>query len=312
MTTEKGQVLASERRSKYKRNPRPVSFHLTDRDVDILHALNRYRYLRTGQVHELLFSDNATIQSARRRLRNLYHHGLIARAQPYVQVGKPAPEITYYLDRKGRNILREQGVEEVHLWRKGGEVKYHFLEHAIALSQFRIHLEKAVAAMDDVELELFIPEFQMRRAAEDYAGRKRYLLFREAFHPVHQKNFVVHPDALIVLSRRVQGTKRHLMLCLEIDRGTEGMEKIRDKLTGYQLAKEQKLFRPIADIPSFFVLFQAPNERRASSIFHALVDHVGADITRVGSAQEVTAESILSASIWRDAEGKRKAILRGS
>jgi hypothetical protein len=280
--------------------------------VEILHALNRFRYLRTGQVHELLFSENTTIQSARRRLRNLYHHGLIARAQPYVQVGKPAPEITYYLDRKGRNVLREQGIEEVHLWRKGGEVKYHFLEHAIALSQFRIHLEKAVAAMDDVELELFIPEFEMRRAAEDYAGRKRYLLFREAFHPVHQQNFVVHPDALIVLSRQVQGSKRHLMLCLEIDRGTEGLEKIRDKLTGYQLAKEQKLFRPIADIPNFFVLFQAPTERRATSIFHGLVDHVGADITRVGSAEEITAETILSANIWRDAEGKRKAIVRGS
>lgn len=89
------------------------------------------------------------------------------------------------------------------------------------------------------------------------------------------------------------------------------MEKIRDKLTGYQLAKEQNLFRPITDIPNFFVLFQAPTERRATSIFHALVDHVGAEITRVGSADEVTSESILKANIWKDAEGKRKAIVRG-
>lgn len=308
--TKRAQDLVSKRLSKYKRDPKQVSFQLTDRDVEILRALNRYRYLRTGQVHELLFSDNGTIQSARRRLRNLYHHGLIARAQPYVQVGKPLPEIAYYLDRKGRKILQEQG-ESVQLWRKGGEVKYQFLEHAIALSQFRLHLEKAVAAMDDVELELFIPDFQMREAAEHYAGRKRYLLFREVFHPIHRKNFVVHPDALIVLSRLSQGTKQHLMLCLEIDRGTEGLERIRDKVTGYQLASEQKLFRPIADIPNFFVLFQAPSERRATSIFHALLDHIGAGMTRVSSADVVSTETILNANIWRDAEGQKRAILRG-
>lgn len=309
-TKKRIQALASERLSKYKRDPKQVSFQLTDRDVEILRALNRYRYLRTGQVHELLFADNGTIQSARRRLRSLYHHGLIARAQPYVQVGKPVPEIAYYLDRKGRRLLQEQG-EAVQFWRKGGEVKYHFLEHAIALSQFRLHLEKAVAAMEDVELELFVPDFQMREAAEHYAGRKRYLLFREVFHPVHRKNFVVHPDALIVLSRVSQGIKQHLMLCLEIDRGTEGLEKIRDKVTGYQLAKEQNLFRPIADIPSFFVLFQAPSERRATSIFHSLLDHIGAGITRVASASEISAETILSANIWRDAQDQRRAILRG-
>lgn len=310
---KRNRVLDSKRRSKYKRDRRkPPSFHMTDRDIEILRALNRYRYLRTGQVHDLLFSENTTNQSAQRRLRGLYHHGYINRAKPYVQVGQPEPEITYYLDRKGRNLLRSLGDEEVYLWRKNGNVKYHFLEHAVAISQFRVHLERAVAVMDDVEIELFIPEFQMRRAAEDYAGRKRYLLFREAFHPVHQENFVVHPDALIVLSRLVKGSKRHLMLCLEVDRGTEGLGQIRDKLTGYQLAKEQKLFRPIADIPNFFVLFQASTERRATSIFHGLVDHVGAEITRVGSAEEVNAESILNANIWKDAEGQRKAILRGS
>lgn len=304
-----GQALDSKSLPKYQREPRRVSFQFTDRDVEILRALNRYRYLRTGQIHQLLFSDNGTVQSARRRLRNLYHHGYIARAQPYVQVGKPLPEIAYYIDRKGRKVLREHG-ENPYIWRKGGEVKYHFLEHAIALSEFRIHFEKAVARLPDVELELFIPDFQMREAAEQYAGRKRYLLFREAFHPVHRKNFVVHPDALIVLSLSVGGVKQQLMLCLEIDRGTEGLERIRDKLTGYHLAKEQRLFRQFGDISNFFVLFQAPSEKRSDSIFHALVDHIGATLARVTSAGEVTQDSVLTGTIWRDPEGNRKAIFR--
>jgi len=92
--------------SKYKRPSKPVPFQITDRDLEILRALNRYRYMRTGQVHQLLFSENGTQQSVRRRLRALFQNRYIARAQPYVQVGKPAPEIAYFLDRKGRQIMR--------------------------------------------------------------------------------------------------------------------------------------------------------------------------------------------------------------
>lgn len=251
------------------------------------------------------------MQSARRRLRNLYHHRFIARAQPYVQVGKPAPEIAYYLDRKGRCVLRDEGMV-VNYWRKGGEVKYQFLEHAVAVSEFRLCLEKAVAAQEHLTLDRFIPDFQMRDQAERYVGKKRYLLYREAEHPALRKSFVIHPDALIILSAKRGGKAASRLIFLEVDRGTQGLERIRDKLTGYHLAREQGLFRQFGDFSDFLVLFQAPGDKRAASIFEALSDHIAAPIARVTPVQDVSAESVLIEPIWKDMSGEMRRITKAS
>lgn len=294
---------------KYAREPKRVSFQVTDRDLEILRALNRYRYMRTGQIHDLLFSENGTMQSARRRLRNLYHHRFVARAQPYVQVGKPAPEIAYFLDRKGREVLRSEG-EVVRYWRKGAEVKYQFLEHAVAVSEFRLKLEKAVAGQDHLSLDRFIPDFEMRDQAEQFVGKKRYLLYREAVHPALRKSFVVHPDALIALSAERDGKSASRLLFLEVDRGTQGLDKIRDKLTGYHLAREQGLFRQFGEFSDFVVLFQAPGEKRAQSIFGALSDHVAASMARVATASLVSCESLLTQPIWKDMRGEMRRLVK--
>lgn len=299
----------SSRKSQYKRDAGSGSFHFTDRDLEILRALNRYRYMRTGQIHALLFSDNGTLQSARRRLRHLFDHKYIARAKPYVQVGKPAPETTYYLDRKGRALLREEG-QVVKYWRKGGDVKYQFLEHAVAISQFRLHLELAVSTVDHVTLGRFIPDFEMRDNAENFAGKKRYELHKDVFHPVLRKSFIVHPDGLIVLNASKDGKTGSKLICLEVDRGTEGLDRIRDKLTGYHLAKENNLFQKYGYFKDFTVLFQAHTQKRAQTIFEALSDHVASDIAWVGCAEDVTSESIVSQPIWKNLKGQSKQVVR--
>jgi len=294
--------------AQYKREPARISFQLTDRDVEILKALNRYRYMRTGQVHELLFSENGALQSARRRLRNLYHHRYIGRAQPYVQVGKPKPEITYFLDQKGRQVLREHG-EVVRHWRKGNEVKYLFLEHALALTTFRIKLEKAVAAIEGATLDRFIPDFDMRAEAEKYVGLKRYTLYREVINPANRKTYIVHPDALIELTISRDGKSATRLIFVEIDQGTQGLERIRDKLTGYHLYHEQKLFEQFGPFSSFLLLFQAPSQRRADAIFNGLLDHVGAPLVRVAAAAELSVESILTRPVWKDMKGEMKSVV---
>lgn len=293
---------------KYKRAPKRVNFQITDRDLEILRALNRYRYMRSGQIHRLLFSDNGTVQSARRRLRALYHHSYIERARPYVQVGKPAPEMAYYLGRKGRQLMKQEG-QIVKYWRKGGEVKYQFLEHALAVSEFRLNLELAVNALEEVTLEQFIPDFQMREHAEGFVGRKRYLLYREVTHPVNRKSYVVHPDALIVLSAVRDGKKASRMICLEIDQGTQGLDRIRDKMTGYHLARQENLLRQFSGLSSFIVLFQTRTRKRAENIFDTLIDHASENMARVACKDEVSPETLLSEPIWKELSGAFKSIM---
>ena len=296
---------------KYKRVPDRVAFQMTDRDIEILQALNRYRYLRTGQIHELLFGDNTTQQSARRRLRNLYHHSYVARAQPFVKVGEPVPEIAYYLNTKGRAVLREHG-EVVRYWRKASEVKYQFLEHALALSGFRVKLEKAVAQIDGASIGRFIPDFEMRDEAEKYVGKKRYLLYRELIHPVNRKTYIVHPDALIELCYEKDGKSASRLIFVEIDQGTQSLERIRDKVTGYHLAREQKLFVQYGGHSDFLLLFQTQSAKRCKNLLESLVDHVASGIVRAATAAELSPESILTEPVWRDVQGEGKRLFRGA
>jgi len=177
------------------------------------------------------------------------------------------------------------------------------------VSQFRVHLERAVAQLNDVSLDLFIPDFQMREQAEGFVGKKRYLLYRETIHPANRKSYVVHPDALIVLTVDRNGKKSSRMLCLEIDHGTQGLERIRDKMTGYRLAKQENLLKQFSGLSSFIVLFQANTQRRAGNIFDALVDHASDDMARVTARETVTPETIISEPIWRELSGQLKRIV---
>jgi hypothetical protein len=78
-----------------KRQPESLSCKLTERDLDILLALNRYRYLRTNQVKRLIFPDNSTLQSTRRRLRCLFHNGYVGVITPFAKAGQGSSESAY-------------------------------------------------------------------------------------------------------------------------------------------------------------------------------------------------------------------------
>jgi len=97
---------------------------------------------------------------------------------------------------------------------------------------------------------------------------------------------------------------------LEVDRGTEGLERIRDKLTGYHLARENQLFQKYGHFKDSTVLFQAHSPKRAQTIFEALSDHVASDLAWVGCAEDVTKDSIMSLPIWRDLKGNKLQIIR--
>ena len=135
-------------------------------------------------------------------------------------------------------------------------------------------------------------------------------LHKNVFHPVLRKSFIVHPDGLIVLSASKDGKTGSKLIFLEVDRGTEGLDRIRDKLTGYHLARDKDLFSSYGDFKSFTVLFQAHSLRRAQSIFEALSDHVASDLAWVGCADDVSAESILTGTVWKDQNGDLRRIVK--
>ncbi len=294
---------------KHERTAEGVKFALTERDVEILHALNRCRYLTTGQVSRLLFGSNQTNQSARRRLKYLYHNQFIGRIRPLLRIGEGSGEITYYLDRRGREELIEG--EEVPLLAKAGLVGHQFLAHALAVAEFRVVLELALREHPAVALASFIADFEIRKETEAAIGHKIYKLYEEVFHPLERKRYVVYPDALFVLQGKGEYEKHQKLYLVEIDRGTEGFKIIKDKITGYRLYRQKEIYQKYgAGLSGFVVLLQTSSETRAQNLRRELSGFAGAELVWIATAGAVSEQTVLSAPIWLDCEGNRKSILR--
>lgn len=281
------------------------NFIFTDRDLLILKALNNYRYLKTSQIKRLVFADNSTLQSTRRRLRFLENHRFISKVTPFFQLGKGKPELAYFLDKTGVDYLTELGLSSK-FWRKAKDVKHIFLEHALDLSDFRINLELALEQKSQVFLDTFIADFEMRAQSDKSLGKNRYKLYSKVLHPINRESYVVYPDALIILS---SGHHKQLYY-LEIDRGTEGLKQIRDKLIGYNLFYKKELFKKYGDFHGFKVLIQTSSPKRALNIRNTLLEQGGESMVLVTSVEQVSQDSVLTGHIWIDDNNQKKSLLK--
>ena len=297
--------------SRHKREPKKLpNFKITERDVEIMRALGRYRYLSVSQIRRLFFTSSVDTQAANGRLRKLFHSGYIQKAEPYSRLGQPQSEYIYLLDKKGAEYLSGIGLP-AKSWRKGRDVKQAFLQHALDLSEFRINLELALGKQELVTLDTFIPDFQMRRGAQDYASRHRYELYTELVSPINRRSYVIYPDALIILKAERNGNIHDRLLFLEIDRGTHGLEKIREKVHGYYLYHAKGLHRPIIEKNTdFTVLFQTSSAKRADNIREILAGYIGSERVWVTDHAQVDETSILFEPIWKGVSGHPKSIMK--
>ena len=114
-------------------------FQFTERDGQILAAVARYRFLKTSQIKRLIFPENTSPQSARRRLRYLCQSGYLRCIQPpLTDAGKP--ESVYLLDNAGVAYVNHAG-HELPKYGRFKKTSLPFLNHALALSEFRVQLE---------------------------------------------------------------------------------------------------------------------------------------------------------------------------
>jgi len=302
-------MTSKKRISLTKRSPKEINFVMTGRDVEILIVINKYRYLSTTQVHNLLFSNNTTIQSARRRLKYLFHHKFIGRVIPYIQPGVNNGVTAYFLDHAGSVYLKELG-HSVKIWSKAKRIKHRNLLHALALSEFCISFDKAVENIPELVIEKFIPDFEMKANLDKSFGKKRYTLFTEVIHPASQKSYTVYPDVLIILSIELKGNTYKRLFFVEIDMGTMGLRDIRDKLIGYNLYLEKKYHLKYLQAEKFRLLFQTTSPKRAENIKNTFADMKGADLVWVTDVNQVNQKTILTDNIWKDTQGIPQCIYK--
>ncbi|MGC1953285.1 MAG: replication-relaxation family protein [Gammaproteobacteria bacterium] len=294
----------------------PRRFRLTERDWEILRMLNRYRYARTSQVRRLLFPATASPQMARRRLSNLADsaYRYAERIKPYVQIGNGSAECAWHLDRGGEELLRALGDELVAYPRhkRAGRVKHAFLAHALDLSEFRLVLELALQNHPMIELHRFTGEHELKRNVTAAIGADAYRLYDRVIdpHAIQGQSFKVAPDALVVLKGKGRFADARQLYFVEIDRGTEGLGRLRDKVIGYGLYHELAVYRKYGHFTGFLVLFQVPSPRRADDLLRALAGTRGAELVWVTDSAHVTETTVLSTPIWLDQRGERKTLLK--
>ena len=282
-------------------------FVLTERDIQVIYALNDYRYLNTSQIHRLLFSTNKTMQSARRRLSYLFHAKYIGRATSYAQPGNGSSDLIYFLDSNGNRLLKGMNIK-ISSSKKTKKVKHLFMQHALELSEFRIKLTQGADQLSNLYIEKFIPDFQLKSNILKISGMHRYLLFRQITHPITQKKYVVYPDAAIVLNSH---DIRRLFF-LEIDRGTEGLTYIKDKLIGYNLYFKSDLYQEHGDFSKFTILFQTTSHKRAKNMRQTLLEVQGEHSVRIAVKEDITKQSLLLGKVWLTHTNDYRSIIKAN
>lgn len=291
-----------------------VPLQVTERDTEIVRAVDRYRYLKTSQVRRLLFPESTTLQSARRRLRKLAHPGwrYLGRITPSGQIGEENAESAFYLDKAGFDLLVSMGEEPTPFPRSrpGHSTGHAFLAHSLLISDFRISLELAIKSVPRLSLGRFVHDAELKTHLRRSLKKDAYKLYNLLPHPRGQKDYVVHPDALFVLAAPGKETVHQRLLFLEIDRGTESLRHLRDKTIGYHLLRAGNVYRKFGEFSGFRVLLATTSARRAQHIRQALVGLEGEDLVWTAALPAVSETTVLNGPIWLDHEGNERSILR--
>jgi len=245
---------------------------LQERDYALLKALSDYRYLSTSQIQGIFFSKGPFVY---RRLKKLADYGLIVRLQREV-VGE-ASELIHALAPEGaRQLGLKMGVPAstftVH--RKASRS---FLEHGLALNEFRLAFEQAVHVQEDMTIE----RWESRHKLGIPGGK------------------TVIPDACVILNT----PRGQTHFFVELDRYTESASRVfRAKLQHYALYQKSGAFLQQSGTRLFRVLTVTVHKQAVKTLLAASKNLTPSSIFWFTHQGRITPESVLTGIIWKRAD----------
>src|SRR3990170_3343714 len=241
-----------ERSTKHRR-----AWRTTPRDLDILVAVYRFRFL-TRQLVELAFFSredgdfDRRSSLAARRLQVLYEAGYVQRLVMPVLPGTGRSPAVYALSSRGADaVAAHLGVDrgEVDWTPKHNRATAFFMEHTLAIARLWASLE---AALLDTDLRVanWMSEAQLRRWDKRVFDRE-----------VHRW-VPVRPDGYFRLWR----SRRSSLPCfVEVDMGTETNGRFVQKMRGYQVYRREER-RGKSGIADFRLLVVTSGVRRLENL----------------------------------------------
>lgn len=251
----------------------PPGFRITERDVAILAAIARFRFLSSQQIVRFIGGSE---QGLLVRLKLLFYHAYIDRprhqhAQLTMFFDTGNRPLVYGLARKGARLLSELGIgvdASLDWTTKNARATNAFLAHTLEVADVMIDVDRAVSAhagitlIDHHELVPYFPH-DTRNARDPFRCRVDVRLQGQGA-PL---SIGVVPDRLFSITY-TNGTRHNY--ALELDRGTmdvkakklHGKSSFRRKLIGYFHAWRERKHSAAWGFQSFRVLTITPSAKR--------------------------------------------------
>ena len=240
-------------RSRHIRNVAGVApVRLTKRDIELLAALLDYRLLTTTQVQKLFFRS---LHRTRKRLFKLWQHGIVDRVFRPVALGDAPSEAIYSLARKGARLLtRQDGLtERAHPdARRSARVSPLFLDHTLAVNDFRIALKTSCDRNDSARLLFWRQGNEIR--------------FEQV---IVDQRFGASPVRVPVVADGLAGVEtvgKKIFFFVEVDLGTVSHNRWRKRFAAYRRASlDVGLLRRLG-VLKFGVLVITVGEKRMRNL----------------------------------------------
>lgn len=276
------QVLA-KRRSRMRRVATDKRLQITERDIEVLRLLSRYRYLRSSHLHALV--GGKSYKRFIERLGHLYHEGgyVDRPAQQWQAINARYMPAVYELGDAGEQLLRELGALDQTLsplLRKGRHGAIRQYRHDLMICDILASLEIGIRANGNLRLVTW-PEIlaspkmpaATRMAANPFAFpvSVAYTCPRTNATEMWDKPLV--PDAIFGIEYSSDGRKTYRFFALEADRNTEPVVRANllqtsyfRKLLQYREIAAQKAYLTRFGLPNLLVLTVTTNEQHLRNI----------------------------------------------
>lgn len=297
--------LAGEHRPRFRRVAvAPIA--LTARDVEIIRAVHKYRFVRSTHLQTL---TAAPYKPLMRRLQLLYHHRYLDRPRAQIEhfsIGGSKPMV-YALGNRGADLLAEldgQRRAKVDWTAKNRETGRVFIEHTLLIADVMIALDAACRVRPDVRL-IDGNELAREFPAATQRARNPFLMPVRVVHNDAVADVGLVPDRIFALEYPQIGKRAYFFL--EADRAT--MPVVRSsleqtsvfrKLLAYHQAWRHELPMRQFGFRNFRTLFITSGPDRARTMFDANFVASGGQGSRLflfGDAASFATDNVLDAQL---------------
>lgn len=299
----------------------PPPFRLTERDVAIVRAVARWRFLTSQQIIQFVsLSDPGTShQQVLRRLQGLYAHGYLDRPVHQQLQLHAFAHLAYGLGRSGARLLAEMGepIDGRADWlTKNKRASAEFLMHTLETAETMIAFEKAcrdhgtLSLIEQHQLLPYFPE-KTRRLRDPFRCRVSVRL-PQASTPM---TIGVVPDRLFSLTH--ENATRH-NFAIELDRGTMKVNaktfngtSFRRKLLGYFHLWRERKHHELWGFQSFRILTITTSEKRIETmraVQREVTASAASGLFLYSTAELLAMETTLGAA-WINSAGERVRLI---